>query len=224
MLTSLLTAQGVTVTRDPDEFSTDLGKNVTALSKHEATTKTPHQLVVVGGLSGRLDQTVHTLHALWILAEKEGREKVWVVGKESAAMILRKVRRSPLLSLRPVFTRRGRKCFTRLITNALALTGHTQPLHRPLLLRQNLRRPSPRCLRSLRDNNRTRMGSRTYSMYVSSVPSFPSVVLTLPPSCSPMTPRHVPYLPCDCSIDEQPSRTGECDGRDGRSGGMDDGG
>ncbi|GAA5969199.1 hypothetical protein JCM11641_007506 [Rhodosporidiobolus odoratus] len=83
-------AKGVPVERDPDEYSTDLGKNVARLSLHEKTAPQPYQLVVIGGLSGRLDQTVHTLHALWLLAEKEGREKVWVVGKESAAMILGK--------------------------------------------------------------------------------------------------------------------------------------
>ncbi|GAA6031960.1 hypothetical protein JCM8097_003362 [Rhodosporidiobolus ruineniae] len=81
-------AKGVRVEHDPDEYSTDLGKNVARLSSHEKTTGQPHQLVVIGGLSGRLDQTVHTLHALWVLAEKEGRERVWVVGRESAAMVL----------------------------------------------------------------------------------------------------------------------------------------
>ncbi|GAA5897337.1 hypothetical protein JCM6882_001861 [Rhodosporidiobolus microsporus] len=83
-------AKGVFVERDPDEFSTDLGKNVTRLSQHEKTTQQPHQLVVIGGLSGRLDQTIHTLHAVWLLAEQEKRERVWVVGRESAAMVLGK--------------------------------------------------------------------------------------------------------------------------------------
>ncbi|GAA5859657.1 hypothetical protein JCM8547_006180 [Rhodosporidiobolus lusitaniae] len=82
--------KGVTVERDPDEYSTDLGKNVTRIARLEEETKQPRQLVVIGGLSGRLDQTIHTLHALWLLAEKEKRERVWVVGKESAAVVLGK--------------------------------------------------------------------------------------------------------------------------------------
>lgn len=96
-------AQGVRVEHDPDEYSTDLGKNVSRLCLLEASSSSDpsgpahqqqHQLVIVGGLSGRLDQTVHTLHALTLLVEKEGRERVWAVGRESAAVVLPKVRRS----------------------------------------------------------------------------------------------------------------------------------
>ena len=89
--------QGVRVEQDPDEFSTDLGKNVSRLAALEAAQDLPrqHQIVLVGGLSGRLDQTVHTLHALTLLVEKEGRERVWALGKESAAVVLPKVCRAP---------------------------------------------------------------------------------------------------------------------------------
>lgn len=104
--------QGVVVERDPDEFSTDLGKNVSRLAAIEAGTaplprhasESPadsrpsqrgsseqYQLVIIGGLSGRLDQTIHTLHALTLLAEKEGRDRIWTIGKESAALLLTKV-------------------------------------------------------------------------------------------------------------------------------------
>ncbi|TNY20294.1 putative KEX1 protein [Rhodotorula diobovata] len=92
-------AKGVRVEHDPDEYSTDLGKNVSRLCLLEASSSSDpsgpahqqqHQLVIVGGLSGRLDQTVHTLHALTLLVEKEGRERVWAVGRESAAVVLPK--------------------------------------------------------------------------------------------------------------------------------------
>ncbi|GAA5876016.1 hypothetical protein JCM16303_006993 [Sporobolomyces ruberrimus] len=86
-------SKGVEVRHDPDEFSTDLGKNVAQLAKYEASlspASTQLQLVIVGGLSGRLDQTIHTLHALIQLVEKDGREQVWAIGKESAACILPK--------------------------------------------------------------------------------------------------------------------------------------
>lgn len=91
------TTKGVEVRHDPDEFSTDLGKNVAQLAKYEASlspASTQLQLVIVGGLSGRLDQTIHTLHALIQLVEKDGREQVWAIGKESAACILPKVSRN----------------------------------------------------------------------------------------------------------------------------------
>lgn len=48
-----------------------------------------HQLVISGGLSGRLDQTVHTIHALMQLAVV--RERTWAVGAESIACVLGKV-------------------------------------------------------------------------------------------------------------------------------------
>ncbi|BGO96564.1 putative KEX1 protein [Rhodotorula toruloides ATCC 204091] len=84
--------KGVRVEQDPDEYSTDLGKTVARLSSLESSSpsQAPYQLIIVGGLSGRLDQTVHTLHALTLLAEKEGRERVWTVGRESAAVVLKK--------------------------------------------------------------------------------------------------------------------------------------
>lgn len=100
--------QGVTVEQDPDEYSTDLGKNVARLTAIETgALPPPHnpksptrtiptgqqfQIVLIGGLSGRLDQTIHTLHAMTLLAEKEQRDRVWAIGKESAALLLTKVR------------------------------------------------------------------------------------------------------------------------------------
>ncbi|GAA5980954.1 hypothetical protein JCM10908_003929 [Rhodotorula pacifica] len=104
-------SKGVTVEQDPDEFSTDLGKNVTRLSAIETgdipppansharrpalhdqdgATRPQYHLVLIGGLSGRLDQTIHTLHAMTLLADKEKRERVWAIGKESAALLLTK--------------------------------------------------------------------------------------------------------------------------------------
>ena len=45
-----------------------------------------HQLVVYGGLSGRLDQTAHTLHALYKLRRE--REWAWIVSEESLTCVL----------------------------------------------------------------------------------------------------------------------------------------
>lgn len=84
---------------------------MTELTKYESSLSPQQeqfQLVIIGGLSGRLDQTIHTLHALTQLVEKEGREKVWAVGKESAACILTKVSFANLGTWLDVFRETGR--------------------------------------------------------------------------------------------------------------------
>ncbi|KAI5479907.1 hypothetical protein MNV49_002465 [Pseudohyphozyma bogoriensis] len=79
-------SKNVVVQRDPDQDSTDLGKCVAALVEKENESGQKYQLVIVGGLSGRLDQTAHTIHALTRLAEE--RESTWAVGRESVACVL----------------------------------------------------------------------------------------------------------------------------------------
>lgn len=74
---------------DLSQDSTDLGKCLEALVEHEASVGVEHQLIIVGGLSGRLDQTVHTMHALTVLGAT--RKCTWAVGKDSAACVLMEV-------------------------------------------------------------------------------------------------------------------------------------
>lgn len=57
-----------------------------------------YQLIIIGGLCGRLDQTIHTLHALSLLNE-QGRRYTWVVGRDSLACVLGKV---GLINLPPI--------------------------------------------------------------------------------------------------------------------------
>lgn len=63
----------VTIVRAASEYATDLQKCVLAVEEYEEenTIGKDRQLVVVilGGLSGRLDQTMHTLHVLCQLAK-----------------------------------------------------------------------------------------------------------------------------------------------------------
>ncbi|KAM0793285.1 hypothetical protein ACM66B_000746 [Microbotryomycetes sp. NB124-2] len=80
--------RGVKVIHDADQFSTDLGKCVAHVAELERTTQSQYQLIIVGGLSGRLDQTIHTLHALMQLEQE--REMTWAVGEESIACVLGK--------------------------------------------------------------------------------------------------------------------------------------
>lgn len=87
--------QNVSIIHDPDQDSTDLGKCIAALVEEEKRLgegqgkEKEHQLVISGGLSGRLDQTIHTMHALMQLSE--ARERTWAVGSESIACVLGKV-------------------------------------------------------------------------------------------------------------------------------------
>ncbi|KAK4057997.1 thiamine pyrophosphokinase [Microbotryomycetes sp. JL221] len=80
--------RGVTIIHDEDQFSTDLGKCVSHIVELERDSQTQYQLIIVGGLSGRLDQTVHTLHALMQLEQE--RDLTWAVGEESIACVLGK--------------------------------------------------------------------------------------------------------------------------------------
>lgn len=97
--------QGVQVIHDHDQYSTDLMKCVQALTEKEqaegckvSIARTPHggmqpsltfkqyDLIILGGLSGRLDQTIHTLSYLYKLRKK--RERVFTVTDENVAWIL----------------------------------------------------------------------------------------------------------------------------------------
>ncbi|KAK8853328.1 thiamine pyrophosphokinase [Kwoniella newhampshirensis] len=72
-------SRGVPVKHDSDEYSTDLMKCIVEVPEDVA-------LVLLGGLSGRVDQTVHTMSLLHKL-ERD----IFVLSEESMAWLLRKV-------------------------------------------------------------------------------------------------------------------------------------
>ncbi|KAL9937180.1 hypothetical protein V8E36_003589 [Tilletia maclaganii] len=104
---------GVRITRRESQYATDLQKCIKAVEYFERDEpsrqgKSSLELVIYGGLSGRFDQTAHTLHVLWLLgapvpndlpgsdvtldpdedASIERREKVWVIGEQCVVWIL----------------------------------------------------------------------------------------------------------------------------------------
>ena len=103
-------ARGVRIVRDPDQDSTDLMKCIGALvddekaERHvevrmcaaheralrEHTSAQQHTIVVLGGLGGRFDQTVHTLSLLHKL--RRSRKRTFVVTDENVAWLLDTVR------------------------------------------------------------------------------------------------------------------------------------
>ncbi|KAK0546968.1 hypothetical protein OC846_005048 [Tilletia horrida] len=105
--------RGVSVIERRSQYATDLQKCAKAVEIFEAESSpsashTELELVIYGGLSGRFDQTVHTLHVLWTLgaplphpsaesawekdrdedARLKRRKKTWVVGEQCLVWIL----------------------------------------------------------------------------------------------------------------------------------------
>lgn len=73
-------SKGVKVVQDKDEYSTDLMKCIADVPDDWA-------IVMLGGLSGRVDQTVHTMSMLYKLDRE-----FYVFSEESMTWVLRKVR------------------------------------------------------------------------------------------------------------------------------------
>ncbi|KAG2076710.1 thiamine pyrophosphokinase [Suillus decipiens] len=80
------TSLNVPVIRDSDQDSTDLMKCVQALEEKERLTGQEFEIVILGGLSGRLDQTVHTLSYLHKL--RKTRRRVFVVTDDNVGWVL----------------------------------------------------------------------------------------------------------------------------------------
>ncbi|CED84536.1 thiamin pyrophosphokinase [Phaffia rhodozyma] len=77
---------GVRVVEDPDQYSTDLMKCISSIQAHEKAISANLDIILFGGLTGRLDQTIHTLHYLHKLRTE--RDKVWVVSDDEVAWCL----------------------------------------------------------------------------------------------------------------------------------------
>ncbi|KIK91480.1 hypothetical protein PAXRUDRAFT_830830 [Paxillus rubicundulus Ve08.2h10] len=98
-------SKGVPILHDLDQDSTDLMKCVRALEEKEVTERNEHEIIFLGGLSGRLDQIVHTLSYLHKL--RRARKKVYVITDENVAWVLDEVCRRVIgcilgMSLMPV--------------------------------------------------------------------------------------------------------------------------
>jgi len=80
-------SRGVTIIHDRDQYSTDLMKCISALSdKEQADGHSQFDIILLGGLSGRLDQTVHTLSYLHKL--RKSRKRVFAVTDDNVGWVL----------------------------------------------------------------------------------------------------------------------------------------
>ena len=99
----LMNVQGVPVSQDPDQYSTDLMKCITEVESREhglaakvslvntaVAHKRQYRLLLIGGLSGRVDQTVHTMALLHKM--RKTRPRTFVLSSESLAWVLDAVR------------------------------------------------------------------------------------------------------------------------------------
>ncbi|KAI1797362.1 thiamine pyrophosphokinase [Ganoderma leucocontextum] len=81
-------SRGVRIIQDGDQDSTDLMKCIGALVEDEKAERhvEQHTIVILGGLTGRLDHTVHTLSLLHKLRHK--RQRVFVITDDNVAWLL----------------------------------------------------------------------------------------------------------------------------------------
>ncbi|KAE9410601.1 thiamine pyrophosphokinase Thi80 [Gymnopus androsaceus JB14] len=80
-------AKGVPVVKDQDQYSTDLMKCVSAVTeKEENEGAEQYEIVILGGLAGRLDQTIHTLSYLHKL--RKVRDRVYAVTDDNLGWVL----------------------------------------------------------------------------------------------------------------------------------------
>lgn len=83
--------QGVPVVHDADQGSTDLMKCVSAIEKNECAQQgVRYDIIILGGLGGRLDQTIHTLSYLHKL--RKTRKGVFAVTDDNVGWVLDAVR------------------------------------------------------------------------------------------------------------------------------------
>ncbi|KAF7327626.1 TPK-B1-binding domain-containing protein [Mycena kentingensis (nom. inval.)] len=78
--------QGVPIIQDSDQYSTDLMKCVAAIESKEIEENKKYDIVLLGGLSGRLDQTIHTLSYLHKL--RATRKCVFAVTDDNVGWVL----------------------------------------------------------------------------------------------------------------------------------------
>lgn len=189
--------------------------------------------MIVGGLSGRLDQTIHTIHALTQLLDERG-NTTWVVGRESLACVL-----GPVSSARSGDRgwrwrrccsrrrERGRLSWTR-ADEGWTSAGQTHAGHFQRVVRRHLCGVADRRGGEGHDP-RAQVGHGPDSVSVAALPSADGEhgsvalgrMLTAQLLLSRFIPSHVPNLGRGVRVVVQPPRDRACRGRDGRAGRLD---
>ncbi|KAI5982532.1 thiamine pyrophosphokinase [Pisolithus marmoratus] len=79
-------SKGVSVVQDHDQNSTDLMKCVQSVEEKEKLESREYEIIILGGLGGRLDHTMHTLSYVYKL--RRTRKKVFVVTDDNISWVL----------------------------------------------------------------------------------------------------------------------------------------
>ncbi|KAG7099794.1 hypothetical protein E1B28_001606 [Marasmius oreades] len=79
-------SQGVPVIKDSDQDSTDLMKCINAVEDKERVDGQQYEIILLGGLAGRLDQTIHLLSFLHKLRKK--RRRVLAITDDNVGWVL----------------------------------------------------------------------------------------------------------------------------------------
>ncbi|KAK7454648.1 thiamine pyrophosphokinase [Stygiomarasmius scandens] len=79
-------SNAVPIIRDEDQYSTDLMKCIAAVKEMEQTEGREFEIIILGGLAGRLDQTIHTLSYLHKLRKE--RRRVYAVTDDNVGWVL----------------------------------------------------------------------------------------------------------------------------------------
>jgi thiamine pyrophosphokinase len=78
----------VTVSKDPDQYSTDFGKTMQVISSRNSP-QNLRQVLVLGTLGGRVDQGLGLLHELIREETRDPTLRLWLVSESSISFILR---------------------------------------------------------------------------------------------------------------------------------------
>ncbi|PPR05751.1 hypothetical protein CVT24_006690 [Panaeolus cyanescens] len=76
----------VPVVQDPSQYATDLMKCIEAVEELEQAQGTKYKIILLGGLSGRLDQTIHTMSYLHKL--RQSRKWIFAVTEDNVGWVL----------------------------------------------------------------------------------------------------------------------------------------
>ncbi|KAF8322593.1 thiamine pyrophosphokinase [Clavulina sp. PMI_390] len=83
---SFYASKEVTIIQDKDEYSTDLMKCISLLSEKEEASGLKYNVLLLGGLGGRLDQSIHSLS--YLLKQRTIRPNMMAVSEDSVAWVL----------------------------------------------------------------------------------------------------------------------------------------
>jgi thiamine pyrophosphokinase len=91
-------SQGVEVTQDPDQYSTDFGKTMQKMSLRGSAGR-QRDVLILGTLAGRVDQGLGLLHEMVREEAKHDNLRLWLFSESSLSLILRS-KRSAIQGLR----------------------------------------------------------------------------------------------------------------------------